>query len=58
MTGGSHGEKTMAHLRCSVCGTEATIMRNKGKLKKSGHVKHMWCFACQDRTAHIEIREW
>ena len=45
-------------LRCECCGDSAFIWRKKSKLKEKGHVKHLWCPKCLDRTAHVEVREW
>ena len=41
-------------LICSVCETKFPIARRSGKLHKSGHVKHMWCFKCKKEVAFID----
>lgn len=43
------------YLRCSGCNNITSIQRIKGRARKSGHEKHLWCFRCKDRTKHIEI---
>ncbi len=45
-------------LVCRECGTEAPIWRKSSKRKKQGHVKHMWCHACEKVTAHVEACGW
>lgn len=52
-----HGQMKMVTLRCERCGCESYIWRKKSKLKERAHVKHYWCRRCQDRTAHVEVRE-
>lgn len=41
-------------LICSECGNVFPIFRKVNKLKKDGHIKHLWCYKCKDVTAHIE----
>ena len=41
-------------LVCEYCGSEFTIFRRKSRLKKAGHVKHMYCHICREDTPHIE----
>jgi len=48
---------SQVELECSECGNRAFIWRRRGKLKEKGHVKHLWCMRCQERTAHVEVRE-
>lgn len=43
-------------LVCERCGADAYIWRRAGKLKEPDHVKHLWCFECQERTPHREVR--
>ena len=43
-------------LRCLNCGTIQTIQRIRGRERKKGHVKHLWCIACKDRMPHEEMR--
>lgn len=57
MSGGAHGPMEQVSLRCQVCGSVDVIWRRKCRLKEKGHVKHLWCFECQERTAHVEIKE-
>lgn len=39
---------------CEVCGNIMVIPRHPRRDKRSGHVKHIWCFKCRNVTAHIE----
>ena len=55
MSGGRKLEQVA--LECRECGNRQTIWRKKSRLKEPGHVKHLWCICCEDRTAHVEIRE-
>lgn len=57
MSGGQHGPMAEVRLRCQNCGNETMIWRRKGRLKEPNHVKHLWCFKCRDRTAHVEVRD-
>ncbi|MHB1041530.1 MAG: hypothetical protein ACYC0Q_01655, partial [Eubacteriales bacterium] len=41
-------------LCCTTCGNEITVLRRTCRLKRPGHVEHMWCYRCQDTTVHIE----
>lgn len=41
-------------LICSVCDNVYPMFRHKGKQKKDGHIKHLWCYRCKETTAHIE----
>lgn len=41
-------------LTCSRCNFVQIIQRKKSKLKKAGHIKHLWCPKCKDRVEHIE----
>jgi len=45
----------MTGLICSECGNEDTIMRKSGKLKRSGHIKDLYCYKCKKRTKHTEM---
>lgn len=42
--------------RCTVCGTRMVATKARGKTG-IGHIKHMWCFMCKERTEHIQIDE-
>lgn len=57
MSGGTHGEMEQVKLRCAVCDELAFIWRRKCKLKEKGHVKHLWCANCRERTPHVEVRD-
>ena len=43
-------------LECRRCGHRAVIWRKRSRLKEPGHVKHLWCAKCEDRTPHVEMR--
>ncbi|WP_127488448.1 hypothetical protein [Paenibacillus ehimensis] len=45
-------------LICPVCRHVSTIQRRRSKLKKSGHIKTLWCPSCQAVTQHVEAKEW
>jgi ribosomal protein L33 len=47
---------TLCDLYCSECGTRNTIFRKSSRLKGKEHIKHMYCFVCKKRTAHVEVR--
>ena len=40
--------------RCSVCGTEVVAPKAAGRTSE-GHIKHMWCFVCKERTEHVQL---
>lgn len=41
-------------LKCSICGEWIPIHRKVGQARPKGHVKHLWCIKCRDRTPHVE----
>ena len=50
--------RTMAtDLICLECGNIFTIQRRRGKLKKMGHVKHLFCSVCNKVQPHYEIKD-
>lgn len=42
-------------LQCKKCGNEQTIQRLKSRNREAGHVKHLYCFKCKERTPHTEL---
>ena len=44
-------------LICLECGNIFTIQRRIGRLKKVGHVKHIFCNICNKVQPHYEIRD-
>lgn len=44
-------------LKCTKCGNVYPIWRGRGNRRKDGHTKHVYCFKCQEVTAHVEARE-
>ncbi|MBQ4263130.1 MAG: hypothetical protein IJB83_02660 [Bacilli bacterium] len=44
-------------LKCLKCANVQTIRRRKSRLKKDGHIKHLWCWKCKERTKHLEEKE-
>lgn len=54
--GGLHHSITQAWVRCLFCGNVNEIQRSKGKLKKSGHIKHMYCPICREIRPHEEVK--
>lgn len=55
MSGGRKLE--MVTLECLDCGNVQAIWRKRSRLKELGHVKHLWCVDCRDRTKHREVRD-
>lgn len=49
---------SMATLYCTECNNKVTIFRKKSKMKKDGHIKHMYCSKCLRVTAHVERHEY
>ena len=41
-------------LRCKCCDNLFPIPRRKGNRRASGHIKHLWCIRCKERTEHVE----
>lgn len=39
---------------CLNCGNTAIFFRDASELKQNGHLKHMYCAKCKDRTPHLE----
>lgn len=53
----SRKKKTiLSNLRCAECQNVTILPRPKGRKRKDGHVKHMWCFKCKKETAHEESK--
>ena len=44
-------------LVCLECGNIVTIQRRFGREKSVGHIKHLYCYHCEERTAHFEIKD-
>ena len=45
-------------LQCQECGNVAVIWRKESKNHGTGHKKHMYCYRCQETTAHLELDQW
>lgn len=43
-------------LKCTGCGTTSIIQRKKCRQKKSGHIKHMYCWQCREIQAFTELK--
>lgn len=41
-------------LICQACGLKMTIPRPKGKRRKEGHIKTMYCAMCKDKRDFVE----
>lgn len=41
-------------LLCEQCGTEMLIPRKRGQRRERGHIKHMYCYKCEEETAFVE----
>lgn len=48
--------RVASDLRCQACGSRYVVYRKKGRLRPRGHIKHLWCIVCKERTPHIEER--
>lgn len=44
-----------ASLKCNACDTISIIQRKKCRQKKSGHIKHMYCWQCREVQAFTEL---
>lgn len=43
---------------CTECGNKGIpVIRKKGQLRKSGHLKKLYCLHCRKETNHVEIKE-
>lgn len=42
----------MSVFKCTTCGSTFAVPTRKWKLRKKGHLKHLWCFVCKRRTQH------
>lgn len=44
---------------CCKCGREGiSIPRKSNHLRKSGHLKKLWCIYCREEVNHVEIKEF
>ena len=43
-------------LECEICGNKTSIQRRMANQKKKGHIKHLYCYKCKERTPHIELK--
>jgi len=41
-------------LECKCCSSIFPIPRRKSGKREKGHIKHLWCIKCKERTEHIE----
>lgn len=44
----------LSWMECAECGGYFPIRRKRGRLRKRGHPKHMWCPWCARVTRHVE----
>jgi len=44
-------------LLCSHCGSKMVIHRLVSRLKKTNHIKDMYCYVCKQKRKFVEIRE-
>ena len=51
-------QTTKSELICLACGTINLIQRNKGKLKKTYHIKDLYCYECKTITKQIELKNY
>ena len=44
---------------CCKCGKRGiNILRIKGKERKAGHLKRLYCLNCGEEVNHVECKEW
>ena len=46
------------YLECKECGNVFSIWRKSGRQKPEGHIKHLYCYKCQQVTAHVELPKY
>lgn len=44
----------ISFMQCQACLGKTPIQRKRGRTRKRGHVKTMWCPWCKKVTPHIE----
>lgn len=44
--------------KCSICGNKTIAYKKSSRKTTTGHTKHLWCYKCLDRTAHIQQTKW
>lgn len=44
--------------KCETCGNKMIAYKRAGRNTSQGHIKHMYCFICKDRKAHIQQSKW
>lgn len=47
----------LKELKCEKCGNKQIIPRKANKNKSLGHIKHIWCYICEEKTSHKEISQ-
>jgi transcription elongation factor Elf1 len=53
-----HKTTVQSEMICTKCGTNNSILRNAGQLRKKEHIKHLYCYKCQERTEHKETHNF
>ena len=43
---------------CNECMAVIPLPRHEGRQKEKGHIKHIYCYKCECRTAHTEKRSF
>lgn len=55
----NHRPIVIVNLYCNKCGVKHPIWRIDGRRKSPGHIKHIYCHICKERTAHTDTNsEW
>jgi hypothetical protein len=44
--------------KCEKCGNKMIAYKKTSHGTSQGHIKHMWCYKCMERTAHIQQTKW
>lgn len=48
----------IAIYRCSCCGSEVTVPRQKGRKRGVEHIKDLWCPYCKETRKFVEVEPY
>jgi len=48
----------IAYYKCTRCGNDLTIPRQKGRIRGEGHIKDIWCQYCKEKQKFVEIEPY
>ncbi|AGB62636.1 putative LIM-type zinc finger domain containing protein [Bacillus phage phiAGATE] len=57
MASNAKSQVNLTYLECEGCSNIVTIPRKKNKARSKYHTKHMYCYKCKKKVAHIETKE-